>query len=250
VPRVRTVGVHECWENELTSPDEPMADTQDMFMVHTMFRREFAALPALVRDATVDGTERAQVIAEHVGLLMAVLDAHHRAEDAHLWPRLLDRGGDLVGPVVHLMEGQHERIEQFTIQAVAALGQWRIDAAVERGGRLADLLGNLHAALFEHMSLEEHHILPLAERYVTAAEWRAMAGTTGAGLPPGRMPLIFGMILYEADPEVIEDTLSSLPPGARTMLEDQGPRDFAAHCLLVHGTAKPARSAPLSPSDR
>jgi hypothetical protein len=56
--------------------------------------------------------------------------------------------------------------------------------------------------------------------------------------------------LYEADPEMIEDTLASLPVEVRTMLEDQGPRDFATRCLLIHGTATPARSAPLSSSQK
>ncbi|MCE7003986.1 hypothetical protein LWC34_14265 [Kibdelosporangium philippinense] len=42
------------------------ADTRDMSMAHTMFRREFAALPALVRTVAVGDTERADVVAEHM----------------------------------------------------------------------------------------------------------------------------------------------------------------------------------------
>jgi hypothetical protein len=34
----------------MTTPGGPYADTRDMYMVHTMLRREFALLPALVRD--------------------------------------------------------------------------------------------------------------------------------------------------------------------------------------------------------
>ena len=54
-------------------------------------------------------------------MLTAVLEAHHRADETHLWPRLLDRGEEDLGPVVHVMEEQHERIEQLTAQAVVAL---------------------------------------------------------------------------------------------------------------------------------
>jgi hemerythrin-like domain-containing protein len=233
----------------VTSPETP-ADTRDMYMVHTAFRREFAALPALVRDVAAGDTERAHLIAEHIGFLTAVLEAHHRAEDIHLWPKLLDRGSEEVGPVVQVMEGHHERIEQLTVQTVAALGEWRQDAAAERGRLLADVLDGLYGVLYEHMGLEEQRILPLAEKYVTAAEWHAMAGSTGAALPPEKMPLVFGMTLYEANPEVIENTLSSLPSEVRTMLEEQGPRDFAAHSKHVHGTPTPHRSAPLKPSQR
>jgi hemerythrin-like domain-containing protein len=225
-----------------------MADTRDMVMVHTMFRREFAALPALVREVAAGDTERAQVIAEHIGLVVAMLEAHHRAEDIHLWPKLLDRGGEQVDPVVHLMEGQHEHIEQLAGQTAVAGDEWREDAAAEQGAWLADILGSLDTVLYDHMDLEEQHVLPLAEKHLTAAEWHAMSGASGSGLPPGSMPLVFGMTLYEADPEVIENTLSALPLGVRTMLEDQGTREFAEHSLRVHGTPTPARSARRGPA--
>jgi hemerythrin-like domain-containing protein len=214
-----------------------------MSMVHTMFRREFAALPALVRDVAAGDTERAQVIDEHIRFLTAVLDGHHRAEDTHLWPKLLDRGSDEVAPVVHAMEDHHERIEQLTARTAAALGEWRQAPAAERGELLADVLDVLLGVLQEHMSLEEQRILPLVEKCVTAAEWHAMAGDAGAALPPATLPLVFGMAVYEADPEVVRSTLSGFPPEVRTMLEEQGPRDFAAHSERVHGTPTPRRSA-------
>jgi hypothetical protein len=120
-----------------TQDREAPVDTRDRYMVHTMFRREFAALPRPVRGVAAAGAERVALIAEHTGLLTAVLEAHHRAEDTHLWPRLLDRAEEDLGPVVHVMEEQHERIEQLTAQAVVVLGEWRGDPAAERRTRLA-----------------------------------------------------------------------------------------------------------------
>ena len=227
----------------MTDP-QVFADTRDMYMVHTMFRREFAALPELVRGVAAGDTERAQLIAEHISMLTAVLGAHHRAEDAHLWPKLLDRGGEDVAPVVHAMEGHHERIEQLSAQTAVVLEEWRGDASSVKGERLADVLDRLSGLLYEHMGVEEQRVLPLAGMYVTAAEWHAMSGAAGGGLPPGKMPLIFAMTLYEADPEVIENTLGTLPHEVRTMLQEQGPRDFAAYSERVHGTPTPRRSIP------
>ncbi|MFF3748948.1 hemerythrin domain-containing protein [Streptomyces sp. NPDC002018] len=226
---------------------EAPADTRDMYMVHTMFRREFAALPALVRGVAAEDAERRAVVADHISFLSGVLEAHHRAEDIHLWPKLLDRGTDEIAPVVQVMEGHHERIEELAAQVAAALAGWRERATTEQAAALAHVLRRLAEVLYEHMALEEQRILPLAEKYVTAAEWRAMAGTSGAGLPPGKMPLVFGMTLYEADPEVIENTLSSLPSEVRTLLQEQGTRDFAMYSERVHGTSTPCRSAPLGP---
>ncbi|MFJ2648132.1 dioxygenase [Streptomyces sp. NPDC087420] len=227
--------------------DQAQADTRDMHMVHTMFRREFAALPALVRGVAAEDAERLAVVADHVTFLSGVLEAHHRAEDVHLWPRLLDRGSGKIAPLVQMMEGHHERIEELGTQVTAALTAWRKRATTERAEALAQVLHRLADVLHEHMTLEERHILPLAEKYVTATEWRAMAGTSGAGLPPGSMPLVFGMTLYEADPEVIENTLSSLPSEVRTLLREQGARDFATYSERVHGTPTPRRSAPPGP---
>jgi hemerythrin-like domain-containing protein len=231
------------------SPETP-ADTRDMYMVHTMFRREFAALPALVGEVGAGDTERAHVVAEHIGFLSAVLDAHHRAEDAHLWPKLLDRGGDEVGHIVQVMQDHHERIEQLIAQTVAVVGEWRRSVDAEWGRLLADVLVGLERVLDEHMNLEEQRILPMAERYVTAAEWHSMAGASGAKMSPEKIPLIFGMTLHEADPQVMENTLSALPSEVRAMLEERGPRDFAAYSQRVHGAPAPRRSAPLKPSQK
>jgi hypothetical protein len=100
----------------------------------------------------------------------------------------------------------------------------------------------LFHALDEHMRLEEQRILPLAEKYITAAEWHAMAAESGRAIPPEAIPLVFGMTLYEADPELIQKTLSELPPEARAVLQERGPQAFASHSERVYGTATPQRS--------
>jgi hypothetical protein len=41
------------------------ADTRDMYMVHTAFRREFGALPNLVRNVEAGNAQRSQIIGDH-----------------------------------------------------------------------------------------------------------------------------------------------------------------------------------------
>jgi Hemerythrin HHE cation binding domain len=79
------------------------ADTRDMYTVHTVFRREFALLPNLVRGVATKDTERAEVIAAHIRLVNEILFHHHESEDAVLWPALLQRALWEIDPVVHLM---------------------------------------------------------------------------------------------------------------------------------------------------
>jgi hemerythrin-like domain-containing protein len=228
------------------------ADTREMYMVHTAFRREFGALPNLVRNAPAGDTQRSQVIGEHIDILSAYLYAHHHSEDMHLWPRLLDRGAREVAPIVHLMEGQHENIERLSTEAEKATGAWLAHSASEGSDALADVLDQLFHALDEHMRLEEQRILPLAEKYITAEEWHAMAAESGRAIPQEKIPLVFGMTLYEANPQVIQKTLARLPAEVRSTLYAQGQRAFSSHSERVHGTATPSRSGTVmrSPQDQ
>ena len=87
----------------------------------------------------------------------------------------------------------------------------------------------------------------VANKYAAAAVWRATAAMSGADLPAGTMPLVFGMTLCEADPELIENTLSSLP---EMRAPAAAPQEFAAHSARVHGTSSPRRSGPLRVAPR
>ena len=51
-------------------------------------------------------------------------------------------------------------------------------------------------------------------------------------------------------PELIQNTLSSLSPEVRTLLQQQAPQQFAAHSERMHGTLTPRRSAPLRGAPR
>src|SRR5262249_11177222 len=97
--------------------------------------------------------------------------------------------------------------------------------------------------LDDHMSLEERQILPLAEKYVTATEWRDMASESGREILQEYIPLVFGMIRYEANRDIIQKTLSELPPEVRSVLQARGPQEIASHSERVHGPATPPRSS-------
>src|ERR1700722_17350529 len=137
------------------------ADVRPMIMLHNALRREFRLLPALVRGVPDGDTERARIIAEHIAFLTTILHAHHRGEDLVLWPILLDRGPGEITPIVHVMEGQHDQIDQLAKQIAAALTGWRANADATAGESLAEALDRLIAVLAEHLGMEEEHILPV-----------------------------------------------------------------------------------------
>jgi hemerythrin-like domain-containing protein len=225
----------------MTFREEPYADTRDMYAVHTLFRREYALMPALVRSVAANDKERSGIVADHIELVNTVLHHHHRVEDKHLWPRLLDRGSKDVASIVHVMEDQHQRLETMIAQVDGATRSWRSSADSKSGATLADALDRMIALLDDHMGMEEERILPMVEKYITAAEWDMMVQEAAAETPRENIPLIFGMVMYEGDPEVIRQILSQMPPEMRPLVKEQASKAFASHSERVHGTATPPR---------
>ncbi len=226
----------------MTTIDGPRADVREMYLAHAMFRREFTLLPALVRAVPDGGAERAGVVADHLAFVQTALHHHHAAEDTHLWPKLLERGPEDIDPLVHVMESQHGAIDASITEIEAAAAAWRVGGAAERGEDVAGALDRMLPLLDEHLSLEEERVLPLIERYVSAAEWDEMVQGSAAGTPPEQVTLILGMMMYEGDPAVVEKMLSQMPADIRPVLEDAAKQAFAAHSERVHGTATPPRS--------
>ncbi|MBP2471259.1 hypothetical protein JOF53_000131 [Crossiella equi] len=225
----------------MTTTRVPLADTRDMYMIHTAFRREFGLAPDLVRAVPAGEVARARVVADHVELLDEVLHHHHGAEDRHLWPRLLARVPQAVAPLVHTMESQHQAIDDLHTELRTALAAWRTTADPVRGLELAGVLERLLPLLTEHLELEERHVLPLIGQHVTAAEWDAMVAEAGATLDPGLFPLVFGMCMYEGEPEVVAYSIANMPPELRPVLAGLATEAFRAHSLRVHGTGTPPR---------
>jgi hemerythrin-like domain-containing protein len=214
----------------------PYAETHDMYTVHTMFRREYALLPNLVRSVAAKDEERAKVVADHVRLVNLILHHHHSAEDAALWPALLKRAPREIDSVIHLLEGQHDGLDDLLDEVSTRLDGWTDGADSADGEALAAVLQQLAAVLYEHMGLEEKLALPLVERHIFAAEWEAMVAAGAADVPPEVGPLLVGMLMYEGGLEIV-------PPEMRGVLGEIAPTAYAGYCERLHGTPTPPRSS-------
>ena len=218
------------------------ADVRPMIVLHNALRREFRLLPALVRGVPDADAARARIVAEHIDFLTTILHAHHHGEDVVLWPILLDRGPAEITPIVHVMEGHHERIDQLTLQIATALAGWRASAGSAAGGSLAESLDQLIVVLEEHLGMEEEHILPVAAKHVTTVEWDQIGEAAGIEVDPALHPVGLGMLMYEGDPEVVELDMARMPPEVRELMKKTAPQAYEAHSLRVHGTL-PRRGA-------
>ncbi|WP_431946731.1 hemerythrin domain-containing protein [Actinacidiphila sp. bgisy167] len=218
--------------------DEPMADTRDMLMAHSALRREFRLLPDLVRSVAPGDSRRTRVVGAHAELMCRILRTHHKGEDRVLWPKLVERAGVDAEFIMPMMEQQHAVDVRYT-EVVGLLAQWR--STGQGGEDLAHALERLLTALLRHLTLKEKEVLPLAAQYITAAEWRLVSQLGMRNTPRNDMPLIFGMAMYEGDPEVVKSVLATFPLPVQMIVPVVARRRYASYARQVHGTTWPPR---------
>jgi len=196
---------------------EQLTDVRDMYVVHRVFRREFALIPRLVRSVAAGDTARAAVVAAHARLVLGGLDMHHTGEDALLWPKLLERAAPSAD-LIHRMEAQHHRVEELIAELSQALPRWEAEARPAVSEEVASTFDALRTALLEHLDDEERFILPIAERHVTQQEWAGLGEHGMAKVKKSELPILFGAMLEEAAPEERTLMLGIVPPPVRLLV--------------------------------
>ena len=218
-------------------------DGREMEMVHKMFRREFGLMPGLFRGVTAPA--RARIIAHHFDGLAITLHGHHHSEDADLWPLVLRRVGASAAAPVESMEAQHAQLADALDSLQTRVREWSAAPTADVSETLAKDARQLVWLLNEHLRAEEDQLVPLMERYITAAEAQevvAKGGAVGATADPESVPLALGMIMYEADPQVFDRAVAGVPEAMRRMALEA----FATHSRLIYGTPTPPRSTEIS----
>jgi hypothetical protein len=159
---------------------------------------------------------------------------HHTGEDRLLWPRLLNRVPADVVPIVELMERQHETIHTLIEETTASALRWPSSAEEAERDRLTASLERLIAALVEHLALEEQRVLPLASQCLTQTEWDQLGEEGLRELPVRKLPLAFGLLMKDADPQVIRGILALAPLLPRLLLPRMGPRVYTRYTRRLH----------------
>jgi hypothetical protein len=149
---------------------------------------------------------------------------------------LAERAGAEAEPVVQVMQVQHGVLDKLLDELRTGLADWRGTAAATLGASLADTAAVLHERLVEHLATEEDRALPLIERHITAAEWGAMIADGAGDVDPAQIPLIFGMMAHDTDPDTVRDIIAQLPPEVGGVLGDLAAQAYAAHVRKVYGT--------------
>jgi hemerythrin-like domain-containing protein len=216
----------------VTAGEKP--DINEMRVIHRVFRRELTALPGLVRRTPDGDPARAQVVGRHAQFILTGLNIHHTGEDENLWPLLLERAAPST-ELISTMQAQHERVHEYVDRAQQQLDAWRRTPSSAAGEELAATVEQLSQALFEHLDQEERDILPLAEQHVTVAEWGRLGEHGRDSMTRDELPIMFGAILEEADPQERAGMMALLPPPIRLLMRTVGARKYRRYISEVRG---------------
>jgi hemerythrin-like domain-containing protein len=214
--------------------DEAKPNTNEMVVIHRLFRRELTLLPELLRATAPGDVARASTLTAWTSEVLDMLRHHHTAEDDLLWPLLLERCPP-DAELVHRMEAQHAGIDP-AIAEITSLGeQFAVAADPAVGAQLAGVIDGLVAALFQHLDEEELEILPLAREHLSVAEWDAVGARARADTPPNRAFIALGAILEDADDAERDGFLSKLPPPVRELWANVGLPAYSGHVRSIRG---------------
>jgi iron-sulfur cluster repair protein YtfE (RIC family) len=220
-------------------------DGREMAMVHKMFRREFLLAADLVRQVARGDIARARDVAAHLRLISATLHHHHSGEDRYVWPLLEQRAPSEVSAHLLCVVQQHRDVDAVQAEVDGELPVWSFRATEQSRERLADALDRLTAAAINHMDYEERYLVPLMEEHIGMTEWNEIVQVIAAGVDPGQAPLVLGMSMYEADSDIIEQTVANMPPQLRAGIRCTAALAYAEHAQVIHGTPTPLRSTEI-----
>ncbi len=212
-------------------------NTQDMVVVHRVFRREFHDIAELIDGVAAGDVVRARIVGDHLTFMLAVLHHHHAAEDDQLWPKLQSRVAANEADILRMID-EHAAIAAAVRRVQTLLIPWMKSGDREHGQLLVAAVSELSRLLDEHLDDEERIALPIIERHLKDDEWQAMLDQ-GASFISGRNLyrgiVMGGMALGAASEDERRVFLSNMPIPQRWMVGWFGPRAASAYRRRLRG---------------
>lgn len=174
--------------------------SDEIVLIHRMFRRLFGEAPSLVRDVVPGDARRAAFLSNHLHGLTKLLHVHHHAEDDFFWDRMTERA-PACGLHVALMRRQHQSVSDQLDEIDTRIDDWTASGAdATAGERLATALDEVDRSLAEHLADEEREAFPVLDAVLSEAEWDEISAHAQREKPPLPLFLLLGLMM-EAVPE-------------------------------------------------
>jgi hypothetical protein len=209
-----------------------VTDSQDMIIIHRVFRRELSMAPALIASVADSDSSRSRIVGEHVLDALQVLHHHHEGEDLLLWPKLRERVPDQRA-ILDELEAGHLQLGVVMDQLMTGLAQFTATAGAAEGAQLAESLASLQPELSAHLDQEEQHILPLVNAYLSAEEWGALGQRAFSLLPPDKAMIVLGQMAEESPAPEWAAFMTHLPVPVQQAYSETGAQSYREYIETV-----------------
>jgi hypothetical protein len=217
--------------------------SDEVVVIHRLFRRLFAEAPGLVRSVGRGDIEHAKHVAKHLHGITALLHVHHRTEDEYFWDRMTERA-PACGLHVELMRRQHGAVSDVLDLVDALVDRWARQADAATGARLAAELDEVDRLLTQHLADEERDAFPVLDAILSDAEWDDIHRHARRHKPPLPIFVLLGLML-ESVPEAERDAWfeKEMPAPIRMAYRAVGRRQYERAVRRLRGAGGVAPGA-------
>ncbi len=210
-------------------------------VLHQVMRREWPMLAELATWADPADRGRTRELTAHAELLSRVLLHHHAVERDRIWPVLRRASAEepSLGPAIEDWTGRCARIDHVLRDVVTAARQWSVTGTARARDTFVLVCQDLAGSLERQTAEEERTLLPLIDRHLDAAEWRAITRAAKCPLSATEQLFVLGLTLEDACPGDRARMLGGLSFPARWAWRSTGRGRFRAAVVRLRG-APPA----------
>ncbi|WP_177232133.1 hemerythrin domain-containing protein [Agromyces sp. CF514] len=217
--------------------------SDEVVVIHRLFRRLFAEAPALVRGVAPDDTSHAKRVAKHLHGIIALLHVHHRTEDEYFWDVMTDRA-PACGLHVELMRRQHGAVSDRLDVADALVDRWAYRADAPTAARIAAELDEVDRLLLEHLADEEREAFPVLDAILSDAEWDDIHKHAQRHKPPMPIFVLLGLMIDSVpESERAAWVAKELPAPIRVAYRTVGRRQYERAIARVRAIGRGAAGA-------
>lgn len=167
------------WPDQLVLPGQASApkgpvDMQVMYLMHHAFRRDLDKFVAAAKHTPEEDRTTWGLLSRRWAFFAEVLHNHHSAEDAGLWPWLLEHGSPGDRTTLEAMEAEHETIDPLLRECAEGLQRLAHHEDEAARAALAVRLAVTRASLARHLAHEETDAMAILQRTMTPEEWSAI----------------------------------------------------------------------------
>jgi hypothetical protein len=210
------------------------ADTRDLVAVHRAIARVARYLVTVAPSVAADGLRAAGAVADLATELADALARLAAAEGELLWPvlrgYLVAMDDTTSADTLLAVQAHGGRLVRLGDELAPIVTRFRASAAAADRDALTGALLVVRTHLEQHFADVEQLVLPLAERYMTVAQWDEIGRHFLLGVSPRRREFRMGAMLLECDRRDRARVLRSSGSGVSRLAMARARRTYLREC--------------------